>query len=127
MAASIPIGVLVGLVLLANNIRDVQYDGSVNTKTIAVVLGAKGAARLYETLLVLTYAFVAGGILVRALPVWALLVFLTAPEAFGLRKMFRGAVPDNADPKTAALALRFALFYMAAFILAVLIPHISYL
>lgn len=127
MAASIPIGVLVGLVLLANNIRDIGYDGSVDTRTLAVVLGAKRAARVYETLLVLTYAFVLGGVLLRALPVWALIVLVTAPEALGLRKMFGGAVPDNADPRTAALALKFALLYMAAFVLAIAFPHLSYI
>jgi hypothetical protein len=36
--------------------------------------------------------------------------------------MFRGAIPDNADPRTAGVALRFSLLYMAAFVLQIYLP-----
>ncbi len=123
VAAAVPIGILVGLVLLANNTRDIDYDGSVGMRTLAVVLGAKRASRLYEALLAAVYAIVLGGVVVRALPVWCLLVFLTAPEALSLRKMFRGAIPDDADPRTAALALKFSLLYMCGLVLAIVAPR----
>jgi 1,4-dihydroxy-2-naphthoate octaprenyltransferase len=121
-AAGLPIGVLVGLVLLANNIRDIDYDGSVGTRTFAVVVGKERAAKVYGWLLALTYLLVAAGIVVSLLPIWSLLVFLIAPEALKLTKMFRGPVPDNADPRTAALALRFALLYMGSLVLFILLP-----
>ncbi len=124
VVAAVPVGLLVGLVLLANNIRDIEYDGSVGMRTLAVALGTGRASRLYEGLLVVVYAFILGGVLVGALPVRCLLVFLTAPEAVSLRKMFRGAVPDNADPRTAALALKFSLLYMAGLVLAILVPRV---
>lgn len=122
LAASLPIGIFVALVLLANNIRDIGYDGSVKTRTIAVVLGAKGGERLYSGLLVLAYLAVASGVAVRLLPLWSLAVFLTAPGAWGLASMFKGVVPDNADPRTAALALQFSLLYMASLIAAIFFP-----
>jgi 1,4-dihydroxy-2-naphthoate octaprenyltransferase len=122
MAAALPIGILVALVLLANNIRDIGYDGSVGNRTLAVVLGAKGAETVYAVLLWGAYGLVALGILVGLLPLWSLAVFLTAPAARGLANMFKGAVPDNADPRTAALAFRFALLYMGSLLLAILAP-----
>jgi len=122
MLASIPIGIFVALVLLANNIRDVSYDGSVKERTLAVALGAGQAERVYVGLLALAYALVAAGTLVEQLPVWSLLVFLTAPAAIRLAGMFKGAVPDDADPRTAALALQFSLLYMASMVLFIAFP-----
>jgi 1,4-dihydroxy-2-naphthoate octaprenyltransferase len=119
--AALPIGILVALVLLANNIRDIGYDGSVGNRTLAVVLGPNTAAKVYAALLGSTYLLVIAGILVQLLPVWSLLVFLTAPEARRLTKMFEGAVPDNADPRTAALAFRFALLYMGSLLLSIFV------
>jgi 1,4-dihydroxy-2-naphthoate octaprenyltransferase len=122
MLATIPIGIFVALVLLANNIRDIAYDGSVGERTIAVVLGASGAKRLYAGLLGSAYLLVLAGMLVQQLPVWSFLVFLTAPGALRLVRMLKGAIPDNADPQTAALAFQFALMYMASLVLFILVP-----
>jgi 1,4-dihydroxy-2-naphthoate polyprenyltransferase len=119
---AVPIGLLVAEVLLANNIRDIEYDGSMGTRTLAVTIGAKRAEKVYAFILGATYLFVVAGILGRLLPVWSLVVFLTSPEAFRLSKMFRGEVPDNADPRTAGLALKFSLLYMGSLVLAILIP-----
>jgi len=121
---AIPIGILVALVLLANNIRDIEYDGSMGMKTLPVMLGkAKGSA-LYEALLLVTYLFVPVSIIAGLLPVWSLVVMVTVPEAIGLSKMFNGEVPDTADPRTAALALKFSLLYMASLALQIIITHI---
>jgi len=120
--AAIPIGIFVALVLLANNIRDISYDGSVKNRTLAVVFGARRAETVYTALLALAYLLVAGGILIRLLPVWSLLVYLTVPAARRLVAMFRGVVPDDADPRTAALAFQFSLLYMGSLVLAILVP-----
>jgi len=122
LLASIPIGIFVALVLLANNIRDVGYDGTVKEKTLAVALGTRGAERVYVTLLAGAYALVAAGMLAEQLPIWSILVFLTVPGAVRLSRMFRGQVPDDADPRTAALAFQFSLLYMASLALYILIP-----
>ncbi len=120
--ASVPIGILVTLVLLANNIRDTEYDGSMTADTIAVRLGRDSAVKLYGTLLLLTYLFIPALIVVKVLPIWCLITLLTVPNAVGLWKMFGGAIPDNADPRTAGVALRFSILYMAAFILQIYLP-----
>jgi 1,4-dihydroxy-2-naphthoate octaprenyltransferase len=122
MLAAVPIGLFVALVLLANNIRDIDYDGSIKTRTIAVVMGAESAGKLYAALVGAAYLFVVVGVFGRLLPLWSLVVFLTVPGARGLVRMFRGPVPDNADPRTAALALQFALLYMASLIIQIFVP-----
>jgi len=119
---SVPIGIFVALVLLANNIRDIGYDGTVMEKTLAVTMGPGGARRLYVTLLTLAYALVAAGVLVEQLPAWSVIVFVTAPGALRLAKMLHGSVPDDADPRTAALAFQFSLLYMGSFVLFILVP-----
>jgi len=122
VVASLPIGIFVALVILANNIRDVAYDGSVSARTLAVVMGAGPAERLYVSLLAASYLLVAVGIAVRLLPLWSLLVYLTLPEARKLTGMFKGEVPDNADPRTAALAFKFSLLYLASLLLFLAVP-----
>jgi len=120
--AAVPIGIFVALVLLANNIRDIEYDGTVGAKTLAVTLGGAGSVRLYVALLGSAYLLVAVGMLLQQLPAWSLLVFLTTPGARRLARMFKGVIPDNADPRTAALAFQFALLYMASLLLFIIFP-----
>ena len=122
LLASIPIGLFVALVLLANNIRDIGYDGTVKERTLAVSLGPRRSGQLYTALLAMAYALVAAGTLVGELPVWSLVVFLTIPGALRLAKMMRGHVPDDADPRTAALAFQFSLLYMASLAVFILVP-----
>ncbi|MDG7013392.1 MAG: prenyltransferase [Nitrososphaerota archaeon] len=117
-----PIGVFVALVLLANNIRDIDYDGSVNTRTLAVRLGVRAASRAYGWLLGIAYAYVLAEVLSGFVSAWSLLVLATLPGALPLWRMFRGPVPDNADPKTAALALQFSVLYMVSLVLSVFLP-----
>ena len=122
VVATAPIGILVALVLLANNIRDIGYDGSVDSRTIAVRLGERGASSFYQWLLASSYAFVGLEVLTRFVSAWSLLVFLTLPAALPLWRMVRGPIPDDADPRTAAVALQFSLLYMASLVLAIFVP-----
>ncbi|MDV3277975.1 MAG: prenyltransferase [Nitrososphaerales archaeon] len=122
VVVSIPIGLFVALVLLANNVRDIEYDGSVETRTVPVMVGRNRGVIIYQSLLLIAYLFVPVFIVAGLLSPWSLLVLLTSPEALRLWKMFQGQIPDNADPRTASLAFKYALAYMASFILQILIP-----
>ncbi len=119
---AVPIGLLVALVLLANNIRDIEYDGSVGMKTVPVLLGKAKGSSLYKALLFMTYLLVPAFILAGLVSAWSLVVFVTVPEALGLSRMFVGEIPDNADPRTAGLALKFSVLFMASLLLQILIP-----
>ena len=124
---AVPVGLFVALVLLANNIRDIDYDGSMRMRTIPVIVGKRTGSAIYDSMLLVAYLFVPFAVVARFLPIWSLLIFLTAPEALSLGRMMKGQIPDNADPRTASLALKYSLVYMASFILQILIPvHISF-
>ncbi|MGH8911633.1 MAG: 1,4-dihydroxy-2-naphthoate octaprenyltransferase, partial [Acidimicrobiia bacterium] len=47
---AIPMGMLAAAILVANNRRDIDTDGCVGKRTLAVVLGRTGTARLYAAL-----------------------------------------------------------------------------
>jgi len=98
---SIPIGVLVALILLANNIRDIQFDGQVDIHTIATLLGRRLAVRLYEVLVAGAYGVTVLLVILGQLSGWAFLTLLSLPLAFKLIKLLRGDIPKDADARTA--------------------------
>ncbi len=120
--AAIPLGIFVALVLLANNIRDIEYDSSMGALTVAARLGKNLGVKLYSGLLLVAYIFVPTLIALGVLPLWSLLTLATVPQAVGLWRMFRGEIPDAADPRTAGVALVFSVLYMASFILQIVVP-----
>jgi len=116
---SLPFGVLVALVLLANNIRDIDLDRRHRIRTLAVVLGRRGGLVAYLLLMVLAYA----GILALAgmLTPWVLLIFLTLPLAYRLLARMVRAVPADADAQTAKLDTAFGVLLVVALVLEGLI------
>lgn len=80
--ASIPIGILVGLILYINEFPDYEADKAVNKKTLVVILGKEMAIKLCHFLLVLTYLFIILGVILKFIPIYALISLLTVPLAF---------------------------------------------
>ncbi|MEM0481979.1 MAG: prenyltransferase [Nitrososphaerota archaeon] len=113
LLASIPVGILVLLVLLANNIRDTDYDREAVSATIPILLGVRRSLILYGALLASTYMITILLILSRILSIYSLMVLVTAPIAAKLAKTFWVKIPDDADPQTARLALLFGLLLIA--------------
>ena len=116
----IPIGILVALVLLANNIRDTTYDGSVGNRTLAVVLGTRPARPSTGSPVEAPTPWWSSACWSRLPPSGPWWCSLLPPGP--LVNMFKGAVPDNADPRTAALAFQFALLYMGSLLLSIIVP-----
>lgn len=105
--ASTPIGLLVALVLLANNLRDTEYDESVGINTVAIAAGQGGGLDLYTAIIVATYASTALLVMGGLLSPFSFITFLTIKEALDIVDMFREDIPVAADPITAQLALHF--------------------
>lgn len=120
--ASTPIGILVALVLLANNIRDIEYDSSVGVVTIAAKFGRKNGLRLYLALLTLVYLATMFLVVTRIYPFWSLLTLLTLPKARSIVKQFKKEVPDIADSLTAQLTLNYGIFLIMSELIDVFIP-----
>ena len=111
MLVSTPIGLLVSLVLLANNLRDVEYDRKVGVATI-VHSKAQGL-NLYKGLLLVIYATTVALVAARLLSPFSLATLYTLREAKGIVDVFEEEVPPVADPMTAGLALHFGLLLLA--------------
>ncbi len=109
LLVSIPFGVLVALVLLANNIRDITYDRSKGIQTLPIVLGARRGITLYLALIVAAYAAVAAMSVFGPLKPWSLIVLLSAPLAAKLLRQMARDVPLDADAQTAKLDTAFGL------------------
>ncbi len=119
---SIPFGVLVALVLLANNIRDIDYDSRQGIKTVGILLGSRHSFHLYAALIIAAYLYIALMVLLGVLNLWGLLVFLSLPKAVHLLKMFTQKIPEAADAVTAQLDTIFGLLLIAALILNKTVP-----
>jgi 1,4-dihydroxy-2-naphthoate octaprenyltransferase len=109
LLVSIPFGVLVALVLLANNIRDMEHDASKGIRTIAISLGRPASMALYKSLMTAAYASVALMALSGYVSPWALITLLSLPIAVGLFKEMSGLPPNDADARTAKLDTAFGL------------------
>ena len=122
LLVSIPFGMLVALVLLANNIRDIMYDARRNIKTVSIFLGPVRSIRLYAGLVAASYFYIIVMILMKTLSPWALLVFLSFPKAVSLARAFSRKVPDAADARTAQLNTVFGILLIVAFIVDRMVP-----
>lgn len=104
---SVPVGILVALILFANNLRDIRFDGAAGARTIVTVLGKTRAARLYGLLVAVVYGMIILLVITRQLGAWGFLTWLSLPLAFKLVKMLQGEVPGDADARTGQLDTAF--------------------
>jgi len=114
---SLPFGILVALVLLANNIRDIDHDRSRGIRTLAILLGHRLGLNAYLGLMVLAYAGILTLALTGVLTPWVLLIFASLPLAIRLLRQMSRAVPANADALTAKLDTAFGLLLVVSLIL----------
>ena len=87
-AASLPFSFLIASMILSNNIRDIEKDRAFR-RTLAILLGRAGAARLLSAILLLAYLSLAALIGFRLLPWTAGLAWLAFPLALRLRHSYR--------------------------------------
>ncbi|CAM4314433.1 1,4-dihydroxy-2-naphthoate polyprenyltransferase [Listeria booriae] len=121
---SIPVMVLVGNLLLANSIRDLEPDKANGRLTLAILLGRKGALVLFTAAFIFAYAWeIALIFTVEATP-WILIILLSVPEAIKAVRRFIGkSVPITMVPamKATSKALTFfGLLLAIAFLISLL-------
>ncbi|OIO33650.1 MAG: 1,4-dihydroxy-2-naphthoate octaprenyltransferase [Candidatus Omnitrophica bacterium CG1_02_40_15] len=80
--ASVPIGILVGLILFINEFPDYEADRAVNKNTVVVLLGKEKAMILFNIFLWMVYIIIALCAIFRSLPWLSLITFLTIQAAF---------------------------------------------
>jgi 1,4-dihydroxy-2-naphthoate octaprenyltransferase len=114
---SIPFGILVALVLLANNIRDIDHDQSKGISTIAIVLGQRKGLTLYFILILAAYIGIVLMSILGPLYLWSLIVLLSVPLALKLFRLMEKQIPDDADARTAQLDTAFGLLLVLSLVL----------
>ena len=106
---SLPFGILVALVLLANNIRDIKHDHAKGIYTLPIVIGGRNGLLLYLSMIVIAYLSVIVMVLLGPLEIWSLMVLLSLPLAWKLLNQMARRVPMDADAQTAKLDTIFGL------------------
>jgi 1,4-dihydroxy-2-naphthoate octaprenyltransferase len=121
MLASVPIGLLVALVLLANNIRDKDFDAKVGISTVATDVHESTGMGYYKTLLASTYFSTILLIIGGVFSPFALISFISIKEALKILNEFSVKVPLTSDQQTAQLALHFGVLLTLGELLNVLV------
>jgi 1,4-dihydroxy-2-naphthoate octaprenyltransferase len=118
VVASIPLGLLVAAVLLANNIRDIDVDKASGARTLAVRLGRERAVKLYKILILLPFVLIPAYVATKILPLESLLSVIAVLQAPSLIRMFDHGSPPDADPRTAKLLQNFATLLIVGMVLS---------
>jgi 1,4-dihydroxy-2-naphthoate polyprenyltransferase len=80
---SIPVGMLVTAILVANNLRDIETDRSASKRTLAVVIGAKRTRSLFATLVYGAFVAIAAFGVAGWTPLPTLFAAMLVPYATG--------------------------------------------
>lgn len=81
LIASVPSGFLVHNLLLLNEFPDIEADKVGGRKTLPITMGRRGAAAVYTAFSTLTYVWIVGAVIFKAMPVFTLLALFTLPLA----------------------------------------------
>ncbi|MDQ0157835.1 1,4-dihydroxy-2-naphthoate polyprenyltransferase [Robertmurraya andreesenii] len=102
---SVPIFILVGAILLSNNIRDLDGDKEFGRKTLAILLGRKKAIYLLASMFTVSYIWVFVLMMMSYSSAWMAIVVLSAPKAIQATKGFIGkTIPIQMMPAMKATA-----------------------
>ncbi|RYL95641.1 1,4-dihydroxy-2-naphthoate polyprenyltransferase [Sporolactobacillus sp. THM7-4] len=118
---SIPIGILVGGINMANNIRDLDGDKRKGRRTLPVLLGRPKAINLLAVLFAFSYLWIIGLMIFYVESAWLLVVFASLPKAIQATRLFRGKTRSiqmmPAMKATAQMQTLFGLFLSLGIIL----------
>ena len=114
---SLPFGILVALVLLANNIRDIEHDRSRQIRTLAILLGRRFGLVAYLLLMVLAYLGILAMAFSGILTLWVFIILVSLPLAVKLLRQMIRAVPADADAQTGKLDTAFGLLLVVSLVL----------
>ncbi|TKC15913.1 1,4-dihydroxy-2-naphthoate polyprenyltransferase [Robertmurraya kyonggiensis] len=102
---SVPIFILVGAILLSNNIRDLDGDKEFGRKTLAILLGRKNAIYLLAGMFIVSYAWIFVLMFLGYSSAWLAIVVLSIPKAVKATKGFIGkTMPIQMMPAMVATA-----------------------
>ncbi len=118
--AAVAMGCLVTAILVVNNIRDVDTDRAAGKRTLAVLLGRRGARIEYVLLLAVAYAVPVVMWLSLGMTPWVMMTFLTLQLALVQVRAVR-TILGPALNKTLAGTAQLAVLYALAFAVGVVL------
>ncbi|WP_096152843.1 MULTISPECIES: 1,4-dihydroxy-2-naphthoate polyprenyltransferase [Bacillus] len=86
---SIPASILVGAILLANNIRDLDGDKENGRKTIAILVGRQNAIHLLAAMFIVSYGLIVYFAFAGYTSFWTFLIFLSIGKPITAVKEFK--------------------------------------
>ena len=98
IVVSLPLFIMIGAILLANNIRDLDNDKESGRRTYAILVGRNNAIKTMAISFIVVYLLNVSFIVTKYASWWNLLVFVTIPLAI---KIIKGFSVNN-DKKTMA-------------------------
>lgn len=102
---SIPITILVGAILMANNIRDLDGDKKFGRKTLAILLGRKGAILFLAGMFIVSYVWVFVLIFLGIVSPWLAIVLISTPKPLkAISGFFKNTMPLQMMPAMVATA-----------------------
>ena len=115
--ASLPFGVLVALVLFANNLRDAADDRDKGIRTLSTITGRHKGIWVYVGLVVFAYLSVVVMAFTGPLNYWSLLALLSLPLFFRLLRQMIQNPPLDADARTAKLNTAFGILLLISLLI----------
>ena len=112
---ALPVGLITDAILHANNTRDVEFDKRANIKTMAMKMGNKVSAGIYNIEMVLPFIWVGILSILGILPYTTVFIFLTLPIALACVRTMRKTIETghqmiaDLDVRTANVQLLFSL------------------
>ncbi len=122
--AAIPVGALITAILVVNNLRDISTDEKTGKRTLAVILGERGAMAEYDLLIGLAYVVPVALVIAGDVTPAALLPLASLPLTLALfRVVHAGGDPRRLNPVLRETA-RLSLIYCVLFAIGLAVPGI---
>lgn len=86
---SVPSMILVGAIMLSNNIRDIVGDTEGGRKTMAILVGRHNAITVLAAFFIVSYIWIVALVIIGHLTPWALLILVSVKKPIAAIKLFR--------------------------------------
>lgn len=86
---SVPSMILVGAIMLSNNIRDIVGDTEGGRKTMAILVGRHNAITVLAAFFIISYIWIVALVIIGHLTPWALLILVSVKKPIVAIKLFR--------------------------------------
>ena len=119
LLAATPVGALITNILVVNNYRDIETDAKAGKRTLAVIMGRRGARMEYLLLLAVAYLVPLALWLGLGWAPWVMLPWLTLPLAVPLTRSVFTSTDGPTLNVTLAGTARLSLFFGLLFALGI--------